>query len=363
MIPSSKMLRNFTHFSKRELALGLGVFILTFILVFSIRHNRINYSDAVSSETVQVLLLHERTSLSDLPELLDSLEVNYNPEELKWTGKLLNWKSFEEGRYEIREGSSNKEFLKRLAFGMQDPQNVLIPTGTTEDRFIQRVSRQLSFENDELRRAMKDSTVLENLGVEEVNLLGRMLPNTYEIYWTSTPEQFLERMISEFDKAVISQHQELYEKMDKTVDEIVTMASIIEWEANLDEEKPIVSGLYWNRLNENWRLQADPTINFALGERNRLRYSDYKVDHPYNTYRIHGLPPGPITNPSYSSINAALYPEEHDYMYMVASPDGGHVFTRTYSEHRQKSREWTTWLREQYRIRDLREAEEVQKIE
>lgn len=343
--------------SIREFALGLTVFLLAFILVYSIRYHRINSSGAVKSETSQVILLHENTSVSDLPELLDSLEVDYNPENLLWTGRLLNWESLREGRYEIRDNYSNREFIEKLAFGMQDAQNVLVPSGTTEEVFAQRISAQLRFDDDELRVAMQDSSVLEELGVENHTLFGRMLPNTYHVYWTSTPEQFLERMITEFNRTVIAPHQERLDELERTIDEIVTMASIIEWEANIEEEKPIVSGLYWNRLNENWRLQADPTINYALGERSRLLYADYRVEHPYNTYRIHGLPPGPITNPSYSSIEAALYPEEHEFMFMVASPKGGHEFTRTFSEHRQKSREWTSWLREQHRLRELEEAE------
>ncbi|MEX0929835.1 MAG: endolytic transglycosylase MltG [Balneolales bacterium] len=351
------MPENLLHLSKREVAFGAGLFLLAFVLVFSVRHYRIHHSEAVISETMQVLMLHEPASLSELPALLDSLDIEYEKDHLQWTGRIFNWTELAEGRYEISGGYSNKNFLMRMVFGYQDPLNVMIPSGTTESSFIQRVSSQMRFQEDDLEATMKDSTVLSKLGVEEVNLFGRMLPNTYQLYWTDTPEQFLSRMLSEFERAVITPHSERIGELDKTVDEIVTLASIIEWEANIEDEKPVVSGLYWNRLHQNWRLQADPTVNYAIGERSRLLYSDYRIDHPYNTYRIHGLPPGPITNPAYSSINAVLYPEEHDYMFMVASPEGGHVFTRTFNEHRQKSREWTTWLREQRRTRELREAE------
>lgn len=351
------MANQFSTFSRRELYAGAGIFILTFLLVYIVRDYRINYANAITSDETQVLLLHERKPLADLSAKLDSLGVSYNDVHLKWTAGLLQWDSLAQGRYEIQGGSSNKEFLRKLVFGNQDPLNVLIPSGTTEETLISRVSMQLHFDGEELREAFSDSTLLAEMGIEDKNLLGRMLPNTYQMYWTSSPRQFLSRMLSEFDRAVTEPHNSRIDELGKTVDQIVTMASIIEWEANIEDEKPIVSGLYWNRLNQNWRLQADPTVNYALGERSRLYYSDYRVDHPYNTYRIHGLPPGPITNPSYSSINAALYPAEHEYMFMVASPEGGHVFTRTFNEHRQKSREWTAWLREQHKIRELREAE------
>ncbi|MEX0778457.1 MAG: endolytic transglycosylase MltG [Balneolales bacterium] len=343
--------------SKRELLFGAVAFLIAFILVYSVRSHLINSPDAISSDATEVLLLHEAITLVELPAKLDSLDVTYNEENLHWVGEQLNWKTLREGRYEIRGGSSNKAFLERLVQGMQDPLNVLIPSGTTKDRFVQRVSRQMRFDDKMLLGAMKDSTTLAKLEVKDLNLMGRMLPNTYQMFWTSTPEQFLERMISEFEKKVITPHQDRFKELDRNVDEIVTMASIIEWESNLEEEKPVVGGLYWNRLNQNWRLQADPTINYALGERSRLRYSDYRIDHPYNTYRINGLPPGPITNPSYSSIDAALHPDDHEYMFMVASPEGGHVFTKTFDEHRQKSREWTSWLQEQQKIKEKKEAE------
>jgi UPF0755 protein len=109
------------------------------------------------------------------------------------------------------------------------------------------------------------------------------------------------------------------------------------------------------------RLQADPTVNYAIGERRRLFYEDYRVRHPFNTYRIKGLPPAPINNPALSSIKAALQPEEHDYLYMVAEPGatGYHVFTKTYAAHKRESRKWTQWLREQYRIKEQREQQAV----
>ena len=145
--------------------------------------------------------------------------------------------------------------------------------------------------------------------------------------------------------------------MGYSIDEVIAMASIVEWEANIEDEKPIVAGLYWNRLKERMYLQADPTIIFAVGERRRLLLEDYKVDHPFNTYTKYGLPPGPVTNPSFQTIKATLYPEEHNYLYMVASPEGGHLFNRTYEEHLVDAEKWRKWLRQQYRIKRQREKE------
>ena len=104
-------------------------------------------------------------------------------------------------------------------------------------------------------------------------------------------------------------------------------------------------------MNRGMRLQADPTVSYALGRRGRLSVRDYRFEHPYNTYRINGLPPGPITNPAISSIRAVLAPEEHDYLFMVARPDGYHNFSRTFAQHQRYVAEWRRWLREQDAIR------------
>jgi UPF0755 protein len=183
-----------------------------------------------------------------------------------------------------------------------------------------------------------------------------MLPDTYLTYWTRSPKEIVNQILREFDKRVIDQHEGRFQELDYTPDEIVTLASIVEWEAKISEEKPVISGLYWNRLNRGMLLQADPTVNYALGERRRLLFEDYEFDHPFNTYVNKGLPPGPITNPSLSTIEATLYPQDHDYLYMVANPEGGHVFTKTFREHQRESEKWRIWLREQYRIKRQQEA-------
>src|SRR5690625_3858180 len=146
-----------------------------------------------------------------------------------------------------------------------------------------------------------------------------------------------------------------------TLNEVVTLASITELEARYSDEKVRISGLYLNRLETGMLLQADPTVLHSLGERRRLLFEDYRVEHAYNTYLHPGLPPGPITNPDLASIRSVLNQEQHDYLYLVATPYGYHKFSRTFSDHRQASEEWRRWIQEQYRIRD--EGLEPQTVE
>ncbi len=342
-------------FSAKELLVGIVIFILTFSLVYLSRDYRVSKENSVIFAENQVLFIQNRSSVQELPQLLAALDVQLEEDELLWAAEILRWRTIREGRYVFSGSYSYDALLSKLSRGEQTEMNVVIAPGLWEEVFISRISSQLRFSEDELRAAMNDSLFLADLDLRREHIFGRMLPNTYRMFWTTSPEQFIRRMLREFDRAVTQPYASRMTEMRRSVDEIVTMASIIEWEASIASEKPTISGLYWNRINRRWRMQADPTVNFALGERRRLVFADYNVDHPYNTYRIWGLPPGPITNPSITSIRAALYPESHNYMYMVATPQGHHAFSRTYEEHRQRSREWTNWLREQRRIGRMRE--------
>lgn len=344
-----------------------GIFIITlvlaFLLAFSARSLRLNNPAAMEAPVSVVLLIPETIDLEELMEYLDESGMEYDREELRWAAGILGWQRFNRGRYMFEGDVGYSGFLSKIALGLQDPQPLRIPAGANKRALKERIAMQMHFEADDLEEAMRDTAFLNKHNLEEHLVYGRILPDTYEVYWTTTPDRLLDRLMSEFEARITNSHADRLEELGRSVDEITTLASIIEWEARYDHEKEAISGLYWNRLNNRWRMQADPTVNYAKGERSRLVYADYRIDHPYNTYRIFGLPPGPITNPSFSSLYAALYPDDHDYMYMVATPEGTHAFSRTYAEHRRKSREWTTWLREQRRIQAEKEQEEIQRME
>lgn len=346
------------HFSKKEttglLLLAVAVFIATFLS----RNTRLfNNSLITTSGSFEVLMAHS-TGIDGLIENLDSLDVNFNEEELMWAANTLGWRNYQAGRYVLTNEASYSQFLSKLGRGIQDPGSVTVLPGLDINRFSQRLSKQLRADSISFRTIFNDSSeVAIETGLTGEQLFSRMLPETYQMYWTSSAESVVRRIYSEFQKAVLDQYEEEIEQNSLSLDEIITLASIIEGEARLNEEKPKISGLYLNRLNQGMRLQADPTVIYAVGERRRLLYEDYELDHAYNTYRITGLPPGPITNPDLNSIRAVLFPEEHDYLYMVATPEGTHRFSETYSEHQQASEEWREWLREQYRIQREREQE------
>lgn len=344
------------HLDPKDVTIGITAIFLAFLLVFLNRYNRLeNPAAVIPGQTV--LLLAEDGQLQDLIPTLIELEYEINKEDFTWAINTYGLINYRAGRYVINNPMTYGQFFTKLSFGLQDPMRVVIGAGLERDRFIQRVAGNFRFSAEELTYAMSDSTLLMDIGVENNQLIGRLLPNTYEMYWTTSPEQFLRRMMQEFDRAVTQPYSSRAEELGLSLDQVTTLASIIEWEVRHVDEKPRVSGLYWNRLNRRMLLQADPTVAYAIGERRRLLFSDYRVDHPYNTYRVRGLPPGPINNPRLTSIQAALYPEEHNYLFMVATPEGYHAFTTNYQDHLRESRKWTNWLREQREIRARMEAE------
>lgn len=342
----------------RELFIAVFLLAVTIAIVGGSRLIRLNDPQAIQSgEEAVNLYLDETIHLDQLARVLADSNLVESKEELLWAGRLLGWNTFASGHYKIDEGFTYDHFLSKLARGIQDPISLTIIPGTTKERVIEKITETFKFDSAALSQSYHDSTLLAEYGLEQKDVIGRMLPNTYLLYWTSSPESVLRRIFNEFERTALEPHRQRLQELDRSVDEIVTLASIIEWEAGEGDDKSIISGLYWNRLRKGMLLQADPTVNYAISERRRLLYRDYRIEHPYNTYVNRGLPPGPITNPSLSSIKAALYPEDHDYLYMVASPEGNHVYSETFEEHKRKSAKWREWIREQYRIKSQRERE------
>jgi len=344
-----------------EMGIGVLVLIFTILVIAGSRLSRLESGSAITATDPIEIYLTETADLQDLSTILMDSSVINDKEELLWAGRLLGWNRFSTGRYQVEGSYSYDSLLSKIARGIQDPVPVTIIPGSTEDRIAQRIIDTFKFDSAGFYEQLDDSLFLEEMDIERKDLLGRFYPDTYSLYWTSTPESVVRRILDQFDKSIIESNREAIEASGKTVNEIVTLASIVEWEATNDDEKDKISGLYWNRLNRGMRLQADPTVNFAVNERRRLLYEDYSIEHPYNTYVNDGLPPGPITNPGKSSIMAALNPAEHDYLYMVASPDGSHVFSRTFEEHQRESAKWRQWIREQYRIKRQKEREAEQR--
>lgn len=350
---------NKIHTTHHE-ALSLGlIFLIVVGATYFSRVNRIYDKDAVAAPEPVELIINQEKDLNSILEIEDIKLLINDKEEFIWVAKMLGWRTFRPGRYVFEGIYSYEVFLSKISRGIQDPITFTILPGTTLERLSIQTGHLFNFTATDFSAVFEDSLFLEEYGgFTKEQLFGRMLPETYKVYWSVTPKNLVKRVLNEFDKKVVEKYEAEIETLGLSVNELITLASIIEWEAKEELEKPRISGLYWNRLRKGIPLQADPTVNYAIGERRRLLFEDYKIEHPFNTYLFKGLPPGPITNPALSSIEAAIKPEQHNYLYMVANSDGGHTFTRTFEEHQRESEKWRKWIREQYRIKREKETQE-----
>ncbi|HEX7120777.1 MAG TPA: endolytic transglycosylase MltG [Gemmatimonadaceae bacterium] len=244
------------------------------------------------------------------------------------------------GTYLLERGSSWSAALTALTEGRGLVYTVTIPEGWTIATIIPTLAREVKVSEESLKVAVADSSLRDRLDVTTPTLEGYLFPETYVFPDGATAREIIGTMVRQFERRWKPEWNARLDSLGMTRHEIVTLASIIEKEARVAEERPVISGVYHNRLKRGMLLQADPTIQYALGRhRARVLYRDLRVDSPYNTYRYPGLPPGPIASPGDASIEAALYPASVPYLYFVAHPDGHHEFRRTLREHNEAVRQ------------------------
>lgn len=268
-----------------------------------------------------------------------------NPRSLDWVAHKKNYPDkVRPGRYKVTNGMSNTAFINMLRSGTQEPVNVVINIARTPEDLARRLSQQIEPSTGELLERMQDESYLAEFGFTRQTVLGMFLPNTYEFWWNTTPDAFFKRMYREYEKFWNNGRTAKAGKAGLTRNEVITLASILINETNMEDEYRRIAGLYINRLNRGMRLQADPTVKFALGdfERKRILKKDTQVESPYNTYLHEGLPPGPIALPTIKAIDAVLDHEQHEYLFFCAREDfsGHHNFARTLDQHNKNARSY-----------------------
>lgn len=248
------------------------------------------------------------------------------------------------GRYPINPSDNAKKMFRRLYSGWQSPVKLIVPSVRTIDRLTQALDRQLMINSEDLLKLLKDSAYIEGLGYNEVSLPCLFIPNTYEVYWDVSPEKLISRMQKEHKHFWNKERIDKAATIKMTPEEITILASIVDEETANNTEKPMIAGLYINRLHRGMLLQADPTVKFALQDFSlkRIYNIHLKTDSPYNTYMYGGLPIGPIRIPSIAGIESVLNYTQHSYLYMCAKEDfsGTHNFARTLSEHLNNARRY-----------------------
>jgi UPF0755 protein len=268
-----------------------------------------------------------------------------NKKSFEWVLKKKKYSSrIHPGRYRVTDNMSNNAFINMLRSGMQEPVNLVINIARTPDDLALRLSTQIEPSRENLSALMSDESWLSQFGFNKQTILGMFIPNTYQLWWNTSEVDLFKRMYREYNKFWNSDRLEKARDIKLKPNEVITLASILINETNKEEEYRRIAGVYINRLNQGMRLQADPTIKFALGdfERTRILKKDTEVNSPYNTYLHNGLPPGPISLPSIHAIDAVLNYERHEYVFFCAKEDfsGYHNFARTIAQHNKNARSY-----------------------
>lgn len=291
----------------------------------------------------------------------DTADSIYNKvKKIGYAGNLIGFKwlsrykkpAFEihTGRYAIRPKDNAYHVFSRLYRGYQEPVNLTIGSVRTLDRLAGSVGKQLMIDSAEIARQMFDPTFLIQIGYTNATLPCLFIPDTYQVYWNMSVEEFFKRMQKEHERFWNDKRLAQASALGMAPIEICTLASIVEEETNNNEEKPMVAGLYMNRLHMNMPLQADPTVKFALQDfaLRRISNENLQIDSPYNTYINTGLPPGPIRIATKKGIESVLNYTKHDYIYMCAKEDfsGTHNFASNYADHMINARKYWKALNE-----------------
>ncbi|MGN0030293.1 MAG: endolytic transglycosylase MltG [Marinilabiliaceae bacterium] len=278
----------------------------------------------------------------DVVTILSADDRLSDPEAFAVMASLMGYTNHvKSGRYDLASGLSARALVSILRSGRQTPVRVTFNGVRDFEHLAGVVSRYVEADSLSLLAAMKDSSLLAQYGYAPHDAYALYLPDSYDVWWNSSPEAWVERMRQEYNKFWNDKRKEMADSIGLTPLQVATLASIVEEESNNVEDQRIIAGLYLNRLRIGMPMQACPTIKFALGDFSlrRVSYADTQVESPYNTYLNPGLPPGPIRITSKRVIDAVLNYTPSDYLYMCARPDGSgrHDFARTLAQHQRNA--------------------------
>lgn len=332
---------------KKIILCVVGLILFIFIGI-GIYYYSIIYTGFDINKTVYIYVDSDKDYSKILQEVRDSAKVkNFNNFE-----KLSDYMKYKEniktGRYAVKPDMTIKQLITNLRSGRQTPVNLKFNNIRTKEDLAKRISNQLMITDEEIITRLNDAERCESLGFTTNNVVAMFIPNTYEVYWDISLENFITRMNKEYLKFWNNDRIHKVKEIGLTPVQVSTLASIVEEECTYSDEYPIVAGLYLNRIRRGQMLQADPTVKFAVGDFSlrRILNKHLEVESPYNTYRNTGLPPGPIRIPSIKGIDAVLNYQKNDYLFMCAKEDfsGRHNFAKTLAEHENNATKYRSAL-------------------
>ncbi|WP_369048849.1 endolytic transglycosylase MltG [Tenacibaculum sp. UWU-22] len=327
----------------------IAIAVLVIILGITLKYYLKIFGSAVTKNAI--VYVRTNGQFTDIKNSISPFVKN--PENFTYVANKKKFTKPKAGRYELKKGMSMNQVVNLLRSGNQKPINVTFNNQDTVEKLAGRIAQQIEADSTSLLTAFTDSDFLTKNHLTKKSALQIYIPNQYEFYWNTSATKFRDRMLHEYNNFWNASRLEKAKKLHLTQSEVITLASIVQKETSQKSERPIVAGLYLNRLRKKWPLQADPTIIFALKEKKghdkiykRVLTKDLEINSPYNTYKNNGLPPTLIAMPDISSIDAVLNPTKHNYFYMCASVDkiGFHEFSKTLAQHNKNAYKYQLWV-------------------
>ena len=312
--------------------LVLGIGCVVFITTSSYYLNP-SHQERVS----KVFNIPQGTSLSGVAQLLEKEDLIASKTQFIILGKLsFSEKKIKQGEYALNSSMGSIAILQKIKSGNVILHEVRIIEGYTAKQIGQILDQKDLLTEEAFARRIRDPEFIHSLGIDALTLEGYLFPDTYFFPKKMGDKKIIKAMVSQFRKTMTPQWIQRAKELEMTPHEVLTLASIIEKETGLESERPVISAVFHNRIKRNIPLQSDPTVIYALPNFNgNLTRKNLSYRSPYNTYRVKGLPPGPIANPGAKSLQAALYPDDVNYFYFVSKNDGSHYFSKTLSEHKR----------------------------
>ena len=320
-----------------KLALAFGAFIL-FVGGITTGKYVWRFIGGNVTDRADYLYIPTGSSYKDLLDIIKEQELLKDTASFTWAAEKMNFgKKIKPGKYRLSAGMSNRRLINMLKSGNQEPVKLYFQNIRLKENFVGMVSKKLEADSLSMSKLLDSTEFVQAYGFTTNNVYTLFIPNSYEFYWNTDAKTFFTKMFENYEQFWNEERLAKAKKLNLSPKEVSVLASIVDSEALVDREMPIIAGLYLNRLQRGIKLEADPTVIFANKDFSirRVLNKHLRKESPYNTYIHSGLPPGPITMPSIAAIDAVLNAKNHDYIYMCAKEDfsGTHNFASNLSEH------------------------------
>lgn len=332
----------------------LFVITISFIIVGIVSYNFHQFFFGEIIKENKIIYIYSEDSIEDVKKGLT--EFIKDEDVFTWLAEKKKYTKPKAGKYLLKKGMSLNDVINLLRSGKQIPVQLSFNNQNTLENLAGRISYQIEADSVSLIEAFTNRKYLSKENITRAQMLGYFIPNTYEFFWNTSAQKFIDRMMNEYNQFWNSSRLEKAKALKMSPSQIITLASIVQKETPKAIEQPRVAGLYLNRIKKGIPLQADPTIIYILKQKygqdftvKRVLFKDLKIKSPYNTYLHKGVPPSLIAMPDISAIDAVLDYEKHNYLYMCVDVEkfGYHTFASSMRQHQINARKYHLWLNKQ----------------